>query len=142
MAHQRPFGFETGAMALREEPSWRFLGGTPHVPALYAARAGYRVVREVGIRAIRERSLDLTGGLIEQARERGWRVVTPLPAARRGGSVTLDLPDPHALVKRLGEEDILFDARPRAGVRIGPHFVTTEDEIPRCVEALALAMEG
>ena len=38
----------------------RFLTGTPNVPALYAATAGYDVIEEVGVQRIRERSLALT----------------------------------------------------------------------------------
>jgi kynureninase len=140
MAHERPFAFEVGEHRLRREGTWRFLGGTPHVPALYAARVGYGIVREIGIPAIRERSLRLTGRLIATARERGWRVVTPLETSRRGGSVTLGLPEADALVKQLALRDILVDARPRAGLRVGPHFYTTEAEIDRFVDATAAAM--
>lgn len=137
MAHERPFAFEVGAQRLRPEASWRFLGGTPQVPALYAARVGYGILREVGVPAVRERSLGLTRLLMELATERGWRVVTPAEDARRGGSVTLDLPGAEALVRALAERDVLVDARPRAGVRVGPHFYNTEDEVRRFVDAVA-----
>ncbi len=141
MAHRAPFAFEVGPQELREEARWRFLGGTPHVPALYAARVGYGVIREVGLPAIRARSLDLTARLIAAARERGWRVVTPVEDARRGGSVTLDLPEAPDLVKRLAAREILVDSRPRAGVRVGPHFYNTAVEVDRLVEAVEELLE-
>ena len=137
MAHERPFAFDAGGQRLRPEGAWRFLGGTPHVPALYAARVGYGILREIGVPAIRERSLALTGRLIAAARERGWRVVTPPDDARRGGSVTLDIADAEGLVKEIGAREILVDSRPRVGLRVGPHFFTTEAEIDRFVEAVA-----
>src|SRR5213079_3736618 len=52
-AHARPFAFEPEleyAAGAR-----RFLTGTPNVPALYAATAGYDVIEEVGVPRIRER---------------------------------------------------------------------------------------
>ena len=39
------------------EGAARFLTGTPNVPALYAATAGYDVVEEVGVDAIRANSI-------------------------------------------------------------------------------------
>ena len=39
VAHPRPFEFEVGPGALRED-AFRFLSGTPHIPAFYAARPG------------------------------------------------------------------------------------------------------
>ena len=53
--HARPFAFEPEleyAAGAR-----RFLTGTPNVPALYAATAGYDVIEEVGVERIRARSL-------------------------------------------------------------------------------------
>ena len=142
MAHRRPFAFEAGDQDFRGEGSWRFLGGTPHVPALHAARAGYDVIAKVGLPAIRARSLELTGYLIESARSLGWRVVTPSEPERRGGSVTLDLPEADSLVRRLAEREILVDARPRAGVRVGPHFYNTREEVRRFVDAAAAIVKG
>src|SRR3954466_2069479 len=47
MAHESPFAFDT---SLRYAPNIaRFLHGSPAIPALYAARSGYRIVNEIGV---------------------------------------------------------------------------------------------
>ena len=53
--HARPFAFEPELEYA--SGSTRFLTGTPNVPALYAATAGYDIIEEVGVDRIRERSL-------------------------------------------------------------------------------------
>ena len=51
-AHERPFGFE-GDMHYAGD-AWRWLNGTPAIPALFAAIEGPRIVRHAGIEHIRE----------------------------------------------------------------------------------------
>jgi kynureninase len=52
IAHKRPFAFEPGAIDARED-SFRYLNGTPHIPALYACQPGLDILNQVGIAAIR-----------------------------------------------------------------------------------------
>ena len=79
--HARPFAFEPELEYA--QGSARFLTGTPNVPALYAATAGYDVIEEVGVERIRERSLALTQLLIDLLDEAGLEVGEP---ARRGAA--------------------------------------------------------
>src|SRR3984893_1880143 len=90
-AHSRPFAFETGAIAPRED-SFRYLNGTPHIPALYACQPGLDVLKEVGIEAIRAKSMRMTARLFEGAKSRGWRVNTSGNPAERAGTVSVDCP--------------------------------------------------
>ncbi len=136
-AHARPFAFEPEleyAAGAR-----RFLTGTPNVPALYAATAGYDVIEEVGVPAIRECSLALTQLLIELCDEAGLCVVSPRETERRGGTVTVSTPDHAACHRELGDRGIVCDFRPDpvGGIRLGPHFFNTEDEVGRAVAELA-----
>ena len=136
-AHARPFAFEPEleyAAGAR-----RFLTGTPNVPALYAATAGYDVIEEVGVPRIRERSLALTQLLIELCDEAGLGIVSPREPERRGGTVTVSTPDHAACHKELGERGIVCDFRPEpaGGIRLGPHFFNTEDEVRHAVSELA-----
>ncbi len=55
--------------------------GTPNIPALYAARAGYEIVGEIGVPAIREKSLRLTRKIIDHATRAGYPVNTPRTTA-------------------------------------------------------------
>jgi kynureninase len=128
LAHKRPFGFEVGAMDARED-SFRYLNGTPHIPALYACQPGLEILNEVGIERIREKSKRMTQRLIEGAMGRGWRVNTPMDPAQRGGTVSVDCPHAPEVMRELIAREILVDYRPRAGVRLSPHFYNREDEI-------------
>ncbi|HUJ54852.1 MAG TPA: aminotransferase class V-fold PLP-dependent enzyme [Gaiellaceae bacterium] len=136
-AHARPFAFEPEleyAAGAR-----RFLTGTPNVPALYAATAGYDVIEEVGVPRIRERSLALTGLLLDRCDEAGLEIVSPRDPSRRGGTVTVSTPDHAAVHKELSERDVICDFRPdpHGGVRLGPHFFNSEDEVRHAVAELA-----
>ncbi|HET8893538.1 MAG TPA: aminotransferase class V-fold PLP-dependent enzyme [Gaiellaceae bacterium] len=133
--HARPFDFEP---ELEYAPGVaRFLTGTPNVPALYAATAGYDIIEDVGVERIRERSLALTGLLIELLDEAGFEVVSPREEARRGGAVVVSTPDHAAVHRELGERGIICDFRPDAGVRLGPHFFSSEDELRHTVDELS-----
>src|ERR1700746_3523426 len=70
IAHRRPFAFETGAIDSRQD-SFRFLNGTTHVPALYACQPGLEIVDQVGLQAIREKSVRMTAHLLDGVRARG-----------------------------------------------------------------------
>jgi kynureninase len=131
-AHEQPFGFEGGPIRYAAD-AFRFLNGTPNVPALYSARSGYEIVLEVGVPRIREKSLRQTARLMELADAAGFRVNTPRDPARRGGVVVLDVPDGAAVTKELARREVLVDYRPGAGIRVAPHFYTTDDEVERTV---------
>jgi kynureninase len=138
--HARPFAFEPELEYA--DGARRFLTGTPNVPALYAATAGYDVIEEVGVDRIRERSLRLTQLLIDLLDERGLEVGSPREPERRGGTVLVRTPDHAAVHKELTERNIICDFRPDAGVRLGPHFFNTEDELRHTVDQLAEIVES
>ena len=134
-AHATPFAFETGPAALAEPPE-RFQSGTPNIPALYAARAGYEIVGEIGVEAIRVRSLRLTRLLIERAQVAGFRLNTPLDDSQRAGAVIIDVPDGEAVSQQLIHQGVIVDYRPGAGIRIAPHFYNTDQEIDRAMNIM------
>jgi kynureninase len=139
-AHARPFAFEdtmeftTGA--------FRWLNGTPVIPALYAAAEGPKILRRAGIAAIREKSVRLTSRLIELADDRGYTVNTPRKPAERGGTVTIDVPHGYEVTQHLLSRDILVDYRVGAGIRIAPHFFTRDEELEAAVHEIDAALES
>jgi kynureninase len=138
--HARPFAFEPEleyAAGVR-----RFLTGTPNVPALYAATAGYDVIEEVGVERIRERSLVLTQLLIDSLEAAGLEIGSPREASRRGGTILVHTPDDAAVHRELGERGIICDFRPDAGIRLGPHFYNTEAELRHAVSELTEIVES
>lgn len=134
-AHQQPFDFQTGAIRYTEGP-YRFMNGTLHIPALEAARPGIKIIAEVGIEKIREKSRRQTAKLIELADQRGWRVNTPRDPDQRGGTVSIEMPDSQQVCAELIRREILVDFRPKAGVRMSPHFYTKDEELDAAISAV------
>jgi kynureninase len=126
-SHERPFAFEPPPIAYADGIG-RFMGGTPGVPALYAAREGYRILNEVGVLAVRQQSERQTALVVERALTDGLTVNSPLDAARRGGHVTVDFPNAEDVSQELIRRGFVIDYRPGAGIRIAPHFYNTDDE--------------
>jgi len=138
-AHARPFGFEPELEYA--DGVGRFLTGTPNVPALYAATAGYDAIEEIGVDTIRENSVRQTTLLIELLDTAGFEVDSPRDPARRGGTVTVVVPEFEAVHKELGARGILCDFRPDVGLRLGPHFFNTDDELRHTVEQIGEIVE-
>jgi kynureninase len=134
-AHARPFAFEPELEYA--DGIARFLTGTPNVPALYACTPGYDLIEEIGVERIRANSLRQTQLLIDGADARGFGVRSPREPERRGGTVTVNVPDFEAVHKELAERQILCDFRPDAGIRLGPHYFNTDDELAHALDQVA-----
>ncbi len=134
-AHAHPFQFAGGAIEYAPDIR-RFLTGTPNVPAMYSARSGYEIVNEIGVEAIRVKSQRQTQKLIALADEAGLVVRSPRDPAMRGGTIILDVADGAETTAELGRRQILVDYRPGAGIRIAPHFYTSDEEIEHTIREL------
>ena len=141
MAHEAPFAFEGGA--IRYAPGIaRFLHGSPAIPALYAAESGYRIINEIGVEAIRAKSVRQTTRLIELAEGAGLRVTSPHDPARRGGTVTIAAEHAAAVTSELIRREFIVDYRPGAGVRISPHFYTKDEELELVIREMRAILDS
>jgi len=134
MAHQEPFSFDTNLRYANN--IWRFLHGSPAIPALYAAQSGYRIINEIGVDRIREKSMRQTNYLIELAEEAGFKVTSPKDVKQRGGTVTVAHEHAAAVAKELIRREFIIDYRPGAGIRISPHFYTTDNELELAIREM------
>lgn len=132
MAHRHPFEFAPGPIDFAAD-AFRFLNGTPNIPALYSARSGFEIVNQIGIAAIRAKSLRQTQRLIELADEAGLPVRSCCDPLLRGGVVVIDVPNGSEVTRELVRREVLVDYRPNAGIRIAPHFYTADDELDRVI---------
>ena len=132
MAHAHPFAFETGAIDYASDAT-RFLHGSPAIPALYAARAGQKILEAIGIDAIRRKSMRQVQMVMDLAGEVGLPTRTPADPAARGGMVILDVPHGAAVTRELLRREIVVDYRPGAGIRYSPHFYTADEELVRAI---------
>ena len=140
-AHAEPFSFATGPIVYADGLE-RFQSGTPNVPALYAARSGYEIVAEVGVPAIREKSLRLTRRIMDHASRRGYRLNTPPADAERGGAVIVDVPGGDIVSAELIRRNVIVDYRPGAGIRIAPHFYNDDRDIGTAMAVLDEIVES
>lgn len=135
-AHRDPFAFATDGQQYRDDGG-RFLNGTPNVPALYTGYEGIRIIREIGVEKIREKSVQLTQKIVERAQAHDLVIRSPLDPEQRSGHISLDVPDGYEACQVLLQEDIVVDYRPEAGIRLSPHFYTRESECVDAVDRLA-----
>jgi kynureninase len=140
MAHEHPFAFET---EMHYAPNvTRFLHGSPAIPALYAAQSGYKIINEIGVNAIREKSVQQTQSLIALAEEAGFRVTSPQDPNVRGGTITVWDDNAAEITKELVRREFIVDYRPGAGVRISPHFYTKDEELELVIAEMKKIRDG
>ncbi len=135
MAHRRPFDFEVDRIEFRED-AFRFLNGTPSIPSLYAIQPGVDIIAQVGVEAIRRKSMRQTALLIGRADEMEFPVNSPRLPAERGGTVTVNPPHAYEVSRELLARDILVDYRSQAGIRIAPHFYNSDEEVLLAIDAI------
>lgn len=134
MAHEQPFAFDT-TLRYASNVS-RFLHGSPAIPALYAAQSGYKIINEIGVERIREKSMRQTTYLIELAEEAGFKVTSPKDVRQRAGTVTIAHEHAGAVAKEMIRREFIIDYRPGAGIRISPHFYTTDNELELAIREM------
>jgi kynureninase len=134
-SHAEPFAFDMGPMRFADD-AWRMIGGTMPVAAAYMARPGWEMLARLGADRIRAKSLRQTRMLRGLVEERGFTVNTPRGDDERGGTICFDFPGAEAASRALVGRRFFHDYRPRCGLRVSPHFYTTDDEVRAFVEAL------
>ncbi len=134
-ASKSPFAFDVEGLDLRED-AYRLMNGTPGIASLHAIQPGVDIIAEVGVAAIREKSMRQTALIIELADELGYEVVSPRDPAQRAGTVSVNPPHAYEVSNELLARDIKIDFRPKAGIRIAPHFYNTDAEIRSAMLAI------
>ena len=126
----------------------RFLSGTPPIVGMLALQDTLALIDEVGIAAIREKSVALTEFAIRLSDAMltplGVTVASPRDASERGGHVTLQHPSMRAVTARLWTQDVIPDYRDPGGLRIGlsplsTSFTETLDGMIAVRDAVAAA---
>ncbi|NDJ52845.1 MAG: aminotransferase class V-fold PLP-dependent enzyme [Chloroflexi bacterium] len=139
-AHQQPFAFDVENFAMRED-AYRLMNGTPGVASLYAIQPGVDIINQVGLEAIRSKSIRQTELIIALADQYGYDVMSPRDSAQRAGTVTLRPPQAYGVSRELIARNITVDFRKGAGIRIAPHFYNSDDEVRSALENIADILE-
>lgn len=123
-----------------------FLSGTPAIVGMLAMRDMVALISEVGMDAVRAKSLRLTEFAIELIDEllvpRGVELSSPRDAAVRGSHVTIDHHSFAEVNARLWRRGIIPDFRRPNGLRLGlSPLSTTFAEVELGVRAIAEELE-
>ncbi len=140
VAHKQPFAFDIGPIEYADD-IFRFMHGSPAIPAMYAAQSGYEIINEVGVDKIREKSIRQTTRLIGLAEEAGFRVNSPKESGSRGGTVVVDVPHGKQVTQELARREFLVDYRPGAGIRIAPHFYSRDEELELIIREIKTILD-
>lgn len=132
-AHQSPFAFDVENLELRTD-AYRLMNGTPGIASLHAVQPGVDIVAEIGVAAIRQKSMRQTSMIVDLADAAGYEVASPRDPAARAGTVTVNPPHAYEVSREMLARGIKIDYRPNAGIRMAPHFYNTDEEI---VQAMA-----
>lgn len=134
-AHAKPFAFQE-QIELRED-NYRLANGTPAIAALYSIQPGVEVITRVGVDNIRAKSMRQTELVIALADAAGYEVVSPRSVEQRAGTVTVRPPEAYAVSRELLARNIVIDYREGAGIRVGPHFYNSDDELRQTMQAIS-----
>ena len=127
--HKRPFAFEMGRVDYADAPAWRMANGTPPIPGLFTARAGWDLLNEIGVQRVRANSLRQTRLLRDLLDARGFKINTPREDAQRGGTICFDFDGAERVAVELNRRRFFCDYRPQAGIRASPHYYTRDDDL-------------
>jgi kynureninase len=131
--HRAPFAF-TMPEQQYADTAWRYAGGTHAIAALYQARAGAEIIAQVGVERIRAKSLAQTARIIARCDAAGYTLRSPRAEERRGGTVCFDFAGSDRVAKELNRRQFLCDHRPGCGIRMSPHFYSSDEECDRFLD--------
>ena len=127
----------------------RFLTSSIQVPCLYTAIPSLEIIADIGLEAIRAKSLEMTQRIFDKCDDFGFTANTPRESHRRGGHITVDpngITQGKLSTKEINDELIrrrfIVDYRPPFGSRIAPHFYNTIDEVDAVMEEMRKIKEG
>jgi selenocysteine lyase/cysteine desulfurase len=130
-----PFAFDVKGLDWSPTAS-RFDTGTPPIINAYIARAGMRIINELGPRAIRSWLEVLGQRLIDGGESRGLTVHGPHDMSHKTSTTGFVVDDSHAIELAMRERGIIASARGPV-IRLAPHFYSTIEDVDTALDALA-----
>jgi kynureninase len=141
LSHAETFRFEKGPARLPHS-AWRFVGGTPEVPAkARGAAAAEIIIDRLGINTVYAHNQRLVDILLDGLDEIGFPGIRH---ERRGAFVAIQCESAqhaHAIEQGLRRRHIVIDSRGDR-LRVGATFYNTEDDVRRLIDALKTLRGG
>ena len=128
----------------------KFEAGTPNVAQVVGMGAAIEYLEDLGMDAVREHEIELTGYALERLRETGATIYGPPDAHDRGGVVAFNIPEvhPHDMATIVDQEGVCIRAGHHcaqplmrclgvpATARASFYVYNTRDDVDRLVAAL------
>lgn len=131
-AQVNPFAFDSRHHRLAPTAA-RFQSGTPAVAPVYAALAGIRLLRNLGLDRVERRIAELARRFMAGAAAYRWILKTPPDTS--GPLVVIKVPAAADIVSKLAEQGIIVSSRDD-GLRVSFHAYNTPDDVDATLEAL------
>ncbi|MFO0802527.1 MAG: aminotransferase class V-fold PLP-dependent enzyme [Gemmataceae bacterium] len=133
----RPFQYSTIDFKLKPHGG-RFEGGALNLPGIHAFGASLDLLLEAGIENVRDRVLELTDHLCENAARAGLTVFSSREPNERSGIVSMEKPrvPPEVIVKICREAGIIVNFR-GGRLRVSPHAYNTMEEIEKLIRVIS-----
>ena len=129
-----PFAYDVHRLEYAPDAR-RFQSGSPPVPAVYAALAGIRLLRAVGLERIGAHVRALGSTLIAGLQARGLPAMTPPEDAARGPLVMLRTGDVPGLLAHLAGRGVLCSMRDGA-LRASFHYYNSDEDVAALLAVL------
>jgi kynureninase len=121
MGHEAPFDFEVEYRPAKGVGRLRV--GTPPILSLAALECGVKGIAEIGVDALRTKSVALTELFIalvdRECAGHGFELASPREAGRRGSQVSLRHPEGYAIMQALIADGVIGDFRAPDLLRFG-----------------------
>lgn len=132
-----PFLFQTRYNDWSETTS-RLDTGTQPVLNSYAARAGLKIINEVGVDRIKDRIDMLSTHALKGCLSRGLTSISPFDVNKKGGTTAIVVApkiNSHEMEAELRKRNIIGSGRGEV-IRIAPHFYTKPEEIDYALDTI------
>lgn len=131
---ENPFAFDIYNFQYASDAR-RFDSGTPSIITAYGAKAGMKIINEVGPANIKLWVDELSRYTFSQLDKRGLETTSPREISKKGPTTAISVPDPHAVEEELKKKGVVASARGPI-IRYAPHFFVTYEDIDRALDAL------
>ncbi len=118
------------------ETARRFEIGSLDFSSVYGLREALRLILEVGVRRIEEKTKLLVNLIEEGAEKMNLKKQSPREE-NRGSIIIIKVKEPKSVVSLLAQEKVMVAER-IGGIRASPHFYNNEEDVARFLKALKL----
>jgi selenocysteine lyase/cysteine desulfurase len=137
-----PFSDRNDELRPRRDAGSRVELGCPHFAGIFSLGASVELIREVGIRNIQERALEMNRFATTRLSENGWKVLSPLRnESTRSAETLVEVEKPAEAVRHLLRSGVVVTQKPQ-GIRVATHLFNNEEDIEKLIVGLNEIREG